>query len=311
MQGHEIAEKILEWRSLSKLVNTYTKALIKEINPETGRVHTHFNINSTTTGRLSSNAPNLQNIPIRTENGRKIRKAFVADKGKKLIGADYSQIELRLLAHMANIDVLKKAFSNNEDIHTATAAQVFGVDPNNVDSETRRAAKTINFGIIYGQSAFGLAKQLRIGRGEAKEYIDKYFEQYPGIRKYMDETIIFAKEHEYVETIHGRKIYLNGINDKNGMTRSFAERAAINAPLQGTAADIIKLAMINLDKKLIEVNSSAKILLQIHDELIIECDEVDAEKTAEIVKSVMENVIKLSIPLIVDTNIGNHWGEIH
>lgn len=309
--GHDIAEKILEWRSLSKLTNTYTKALVKEINKETGRVHTNFHITTTTTGRLSSSNPNLQNIPIRTKNGREIRKAFVAEDGKKLIGADYSQIELRLLAHMADIKVLKDAFKHGEDIHKATAAQVFGADIDKVDADMRRAAKTVNFGIIYGQSAFGLAKSLRIGRKEAKEIIDKYFEQYPGIKKYMDETIMFAKEHEFVNTLWGRKIFLKGINDKNHNVRSFAERAAINAPLQGTAADIIKMAMIKVDRELKQNFPHAKILLQIHDELIIECDEENAQKASELVKNTMENVIRLNVPLIVDSNTGNHWGEIH
>jgi DNA polymerase-1 len=305
-QGHSIAGKVLEWRSFSKLINTYTESLVDYIDA-TGRVHTHFNQASTTTGRLSSSDPNIQNIPIRTEEGRKIRAAFIAEKGKKLIGIDYSQIELRLLAHVANIDVLKEAFKNGKDIHAATAAQVFGVDINNVDSELRRRAKTINFGIIYGQSAFGLAKQLGIARGEAKELIDKYFLQYPGIKRYMDETIMQAREQGYVSTIWGRKIHLPGINDKNGMIRSFNERAAINAPLQGTAADIIKRAMIVIESKINE----AKLLLQIHDELIFECDEASAEKHAEKIKSVMENVINLSVPLIADAKIGNSWSEIH
>lgn len=309
--GHDIADKILNWRSLSKLTNTYTKALVKEINPVTKRVHTNFHITTTTTGRLSSTNPNLQNIPIRTENGRKIREAFIADEGKILVGADYSQIELRLLAHMANIEVLKNAFKNGEDIHSATAAKVFGVDINSVDAEMRRKAKTVNFGIIYGQSAFGLAKQLRISRSEAKEMIEEYFKQYPGIKAYMNDTIEYAKEHEFVKTLHGRRIYLKAINDKNGMTRSFAERAAINAPLQGTAADIIKLAMIRIDQELKKQASTAKILLQIHDELIIECDKGEEKITTNLIKDIMENVIKLSVPLTVDTNIGKDWGEIH
>lgn len=310
-QGFEIAEKVLEWRSLSKLTNTYTKALIKDINPKTGRVHTNFNITATTTGRLSSNNPNLQNIPIKTENGREIRNAFIAGKGKKLIGADYSQIELRLLSHLAEIEVLQEAFKQGKDIHAATASQVFGADINEVTPEQRRAAKAINFGIIYGQSAFGLAKQLRIERSAAKEYIETYFKQYPGIRKFMDNVILFAKEHEYVTTIHGRKIYLKGINDKNGMTRSFAERAAINAPLQGSAADLIKIAMIQIDNHFNTNKIDAQILLQIHDELIIECDEKISEEIASKIKNIMENVVNLSVPLTVDTKTGNHWGEIH
>jgi DNA polymerase-1 len=308
-QGHTIAGKVLEWRSFSKLINTYTEALVEEINENTGRVHTTFNQAATTTGRLSSTNPNLQNIPIRTEEGKKIRSAFVAEAGKKLISIDYSQIELRLLAHVADIEVLKKAFKDGKDIHSATAAQVFGVDINNVDGELRRRAKTINFGIIYGQSAFGLAKQLGIARGEAKTLIDKYFAQYPGIKRYMDETIQLAHEQGFVSTIWGRKIHLPGINDKNGAVRSFNERAAINAPLQGTAADIIKRAMIVIDKEL--KKSEAKLLLQIHDELIFECDESSAEQIAAGCKKMMEQVITLSVPLVADARVGHSWAEIH
>jgi DNA polymerase-1 len=309
-QGHSIAGKVLEWRSFSKLMNTYTLALVKEINDNTARVHTTFNQNTTTTGRLSSTAPNLQNIPIRTEEGRRIRQAFISEQGKTLIGIDYSQIELRLLAHVANIPVLIKAFKEGKDIHAATASQVFGVDIDKVDSELRRRAKTVNFGIIYGQGAFGLAAQLGIARGEAKTLIEKYFAQYPGIKKYMDDTIIEAHEKGYVSTLWGRKIHLPGINDKNGAVRSFNERAAINAPLQGTAADIIKRAMILIDKELAN-SRSTKLLLQIHDELIIEADSSEAEKIAERCKQLMEQVITLSVPLIADSRIGKNWGEIH
>jgi len=330
MQGHSIAGKVLEWRGFSKLINTYTESLPEEINLRTGRVHTTFNQAATTTGRLSSTNPNLQNIPIRTEEGRKIRKAIIAAEGKTLIGIDYSQIELRLLAHMANIPVLIAAFKDGKDIHAATAAQVFGVDISQVDGELRRRAKTINFGIIYGQSAFGLAAQLGIPRGEAKTLIDKYFLQYPGIKKYMENTILQAHEQGFVTTLYGRKITLTGINDKNGAVRSFNERAAINAPLQGTAADIIKRAMILIDeelknygaKELKEKNSAAKLsgspaqqparlLLQIHDELIIECDTARAAEISALCKKIMEQVIQLSVPLIADANTGQSWAELH
>ncbi|HCR85157.1 MAG TPA: DNA polymerase I [Alphaproteobacteria bacterium] len=322
VQGYEIADKVLEYRGLAKLINTYTEALQKEINPKTHRVHTKFNNVTTTTGRLSSVAPNLQNIPIRSEDGRKIRKAFIAEAGNKLIGADYSQIELRLLAHVANIDVLIKAFKEGKDIHSATAAQIFGVDITQVTREQRDRAKTVNFGIIYGQSAFGLAKQLGISNGEAKTIIEKYFAQYPGIRAYMDNTIKFARENGYVETIFKRKIYVHGINDKNGARRNFAERAAINAPLQGSAADIIKLAMIAISSELSVLSSkysnnselrtkNLQLLLQIHDELILECSEDAAESVAAKCKNIMENVTNLSVPLVVETRIGNNWGEVH
>ena len=309
-QGHIIASKILEWRALSKLKSTYTDALGKEINPKTGRVHTTFGMASTSTGRLSSSAPNLQNIPIRTEEGRKIRCAFVAEKGNKLISADYSQIELRLLAHMAKIAALKDAFIHGEDIHTKTASQVFDIPIEKIDSMTRRKAKAINFGIIYGQSAFGLANQLDIDRSTAKAYIDAYFEQYPGIRHYMETTKEFAHKHEYVETLFGRKCYLHSINSK-GPQRAFAERAAINAPLQGTAADIIKKAMIQIDRWLDKEFPQAKMILQVHDELLFEVPEAQADTIAKRVKHSMEQVINLSVPLTVEANPGNHWGEIH
>jgi DNA polymerase-1 len=309
-EGHVIAEKILEWRHMSKMMSTYTDSLPKQIKSD-GRIHTHFAMAATNTGRLSSLDPNLQNIPIRTEAGNKIREAFVAEKGCKLISADYSQIELRLLAHVAKIGTLQEAFRKDIDIHSATAAQIFGIDVANVDSELRRKAKMINFGIIYGISAFGLAQRLGIGRAEAGDYIKKYFEQYPGIEAYMKETVEFARSHNYVETIWGRKCYINGINDRNGAMRQFSERAAINAPLQGSAADIIKKAMIVLADKLKSGNLKAKILLQVHDELVLEAPENEVEIVAALVKKTMEGVANLSVPITVDVGIGNNWREIH
>jgi DNA polymerase-1 len=310
-QGNEIATKILEWRKLSKLVSTYTDALQQAINPQTGRVHTTFANTVTATGRLSSVDPNLQNIPIRNLEGRKIREAFIAEAGNKLIDIDFSQIELRLLAHMAEIPVLIAAFKSGKDIHLATAMEVFGLEESQVTPEIRRNAKTINFGIIYGQSAFGLAKQLGIGRNEAKNYIDAYFTKYPGILAYMERTKEYARAHGYVQTLFGRKIYLHGINDKNGMLRAFAERAAINAPLQGTAADIIKKAMLTISAEFEKQKLKSKIILQVHDELIIEAPENEAELAAKIAKAKMEQAANLSVPLTIDLKIGNNWGEVH
>ncbi len=308
--GHEIASKILEWRHVSKIKGTYSDALPKQIEAD-GRIHTNFAMAATNTGRLSSHDPNLQNIPIRTELGNKIREAFIAEKGCKLISADYSQIELRLLAHIADIDVLKEAFVKDYDIHSATASQIFGVDISQVDSDLRRKAKTINFGIIYGISAFGLAERLGISRMEASDYIKKYFLQYPGIEAYMKETVEFARKHNYVQTIWGRKCYINGINDRNPAMRQFSERAAINAPLQGSAADIVKKAMIVLANKIKADNLPARILLQVHDELVVEVPEDKAEHIAKIIKTVMQDVVNLSVPATVDVGIGNNWREIH
>jgi len=309
-QGYVIADHIIQWRSISKLKSTYTDALAKEINPKTGRIHTTFAMVSTSTGRLSSLSPNLQNIPIRTEDGIKIRNSFVAKNGYDFIGADYSQIELRLLAHMADIESLKDAFKNNLDIHSKTASQIFEVPLEEVTADLRRSAKTINFGIIYGQSAFGLSSQLKISRGEAKEYIESYFKQYPGIRDFMEVSKEEARDNGYVKTLFGRKCFINGINAK-GPLRAFAERAAINAPLQGTAADIIKKAMIQLDHELVKSNIDAKILLQVHDELIIEVNENITSEVQGLIKKTMENVISLSIPLIVDSKVGKNWKEVH
>ncbi|MBO6825371.1 MAG: DNA polymerase I [Sneathiella sp.] len=313
--GVELAAKVLEWRQLSKLKSTYTDALQAQINAKTQRIHTSFSLAAAATGRLTSSEPNLQNIPIRTEEGRKLRQAFVAEAGNKLISADYSQIELRILAHMANIESLQQAFADGIDIHAKTASQVFGIPLEGMDPMMRRSAKAINFGIIYGISAFGLARQLDVSRTQAQGYIDAYFEQYPGIRKYMDETKEFAKEHGYVETLFGRKVHLPGIQDKNGARRSFSERAAINAPIQGTAADIIKRAMIRLPDALKAADLKGRMLLQVHDELIFEVPESETDATAAVIKEVMENAaapaIEMAVPLIVDAGIGDNWGEAH
>ena len=314
-QGHDLPARVLDWRQLSKLKSTYTDALLTQINPATGRVHTSFALAATSTGRLSSTDPNLQNIPVRTEEGRKIRRAFVAEKGHKLLSVDYSQIELRLAAHMADVAPLKEAFRNGADIHALTASQVFGVPVEGMDPMVRRRAKAINFGIIYGISAFGLANQLGIPQGEAKAYIEAYFERYPGIRAYMERTKKFAREHGYVVTLFGRRCHVPGINDKNPARKSFMERAAINAPLQGSAADIIKRAMIRVMPALADARLKARMLLQVHDELLFEVPVKEAEKTAKLVKQVMEDAIhpalELDVPLIADTGLADSWAEAH
>jgi DNA polymerase-1 len=310
-EGHELPVKILENRQLAKLKSTYTDALIGQINPDTGRVHTNYGQAIASTGRLSSNDPNLQNIPIRSEDGRKIRTAFVANDGNVLLSADYSQIELRLLAHVASIDVLKEAFNNGVDIHALTASQVFGVPVEGMDPMVRRQAKAINFGIIYGISAFGLARQLDISRADAAKYIAAYFERYPGIHDYMERTKKSATELGYVTTLYGRRCYVPGINDKNGAMRSFAERAAINAPIQGGAADIIKRAMLQLPVALEKEKLSAKMLLQVHDELIFDVPKSEIGKTISVTKNIMENVTQLDVPLEVDTGFGENWDEAH
>jgi DNA polymerase-1 len=313
--GNEICQLILEWRALQKLKSTYSDALVDQINPFTKRVHSHFQMTGAMTGRFSSSNPNLQNIPIKTEDGRAIRRAFIAEENKKIVACDYSQIELRLLAEVANIEPLIKAFKNNVDVHTLTASQVFMVDKENVTNAMRRNAKTINFGIIYGQSAFGLAKQLNISRTEAKEYIELYFNQYPGIKKYMENTQDFARRNGFVETIYGRRCYIPSINDKNPMIRAGAERQAINAPLQGAAADIIKRSMKYFPEILIKNNIDAKLILQVHDELVFECASVDVDRLIAIVKSEMINApqpgFKMKVPLEVEIGIGNNWDEAH
>ncbi|WP_417798165.1 DNA polymerase I [Terasakiella pusilla] len=309
--GHEIPTKMIEWRQLSKLKSTYADALIAQVNPKTGRVHTSFQQAVTSTGRLSSSDPNLQNIPIRSEAGRRIRHAFIAEEGKILMAADYSQIELRLLAHVAEIGALKQAFTDGVDIHAMTASQVFGVPVEGMDPMVRRNAKAINFGIIYGQSQYGLAKQLGITNDEAKDYITAYFEKYPGIRDFMDNAKEEAKEFGYVKTLFGRKCFIPGIDDKNGAIRAMAERAAINAPIQGGAADIIKRAMVRLPDALIAAGLSTKLLLQVHDELVLEVLPEEEQKTREILKDVMESAAQLSVPLVVDIGTGKNWQEAH
>ncbi len=307
-QGNEIAAKILDYRQCMKLKSTYTDALTKLINPRTGRVHTTFSQTMTATGRLSSNNPNLQNIPIKSEMGREIRAAFVAKPGCVLISADYSQVELRLMADVADVKQLKADFCAGMDIHASTASSVFEVPLENMDPMIRRNAKAINFGIIYGISAFGLARQLNIPRAEAKRYIDAYFAKYPEIKKYMDDTVQFASEKGYVMTPFGRKCYVAGFEQP---ARGFAARAAINAPIQGGAADIIKMAMIKMQSELEAGHFKTKMLLQVHDELIFEAPEDEVEQVSALIKDVMENIVKLSVPLIVDIGVGKNWKEAH
>jgi DNA polymerase-1 len=312
---HPLPQKVLDWRQIAKLKNTYADALVEEINPETGRVHTSFALAVASTGRLSSNDPNLQNIPIRTEEGRKIRRAFIAEEGSVLLSVDYSQIELRLAAEMAGIEPLREAFRNGIDIHALTASQVFGVPVEGMDPMVRRRAKAINFGIIYGISAFGLAAQLGIPQGEAAAYIKAYFERYPGIRDYMEREKKIAREKGYVTTLFGRRVHVPGINDRNPARRSFMERAAINAPLQGTAADIIKRAMIRVPPALREVGLKARMLLQVHDELLFEVPEAEVVQTAELVREVMERAplpaVRLGVPLVAEAGWGRNWAEAH
>jgi DNA polymerase-1 len=313
--GHKVPQLVLEWRQLSKLKSTYTDALIEAINPRTGRVHTSYAMAVASTGRLSSNDPNLQNIPVRTEEGRKIRKAFVAGKGLTLLSFDYSQIELRLLAHVADIAALKEAFREGIDIHALTASQVFGVPVKGMDPMIRRKAKAINFGIIYGISAFGLANQLGIPQSEARAYINAYFEKYPGIRDYMERTKKEAHAQGYVTTVFGRRCHVPQINEKNPAIRSFAERAAINAPIQGGAADIIKRAMVRIPAALARAKLSATMLLQVHDELLFEAPPEEVARTIEVVKRVMEGAhrpaVALSVPLVVEVGQGRSWAEAH
>jgi DNA polymerase-1 len=314
-QGHALPRKILDWRQVSKLRSTYTEALPTYVNPVTHRVHTSYALAATSTGRLSSSEPNLQNIPVRTEDGRKIRKAFVAAPGMKLVSADYSQIELRLLAEIADIAALKKAFQDGVDIHAMTASEMFSVPVKDMPPEVRRRAKAINFGIIYGISAFGLAAQLGIDKNEAGAYIKKYFERFPGIRAYMDETREFCRAHGYVLTLFGRKCHYPEIKNSNPSIRAFNERAAINARLQGSAADIIRRAMIRIEPELAKAKLNALMLLQVHDELIFEVPESDVAKTLPVVKRVMEKApepaVMLHVPLQVEARAADNWDEAH
>jgi len=308
-QGHVLPQRVLDWRALAKLKSTYTDTLAAQIDPKTGRVHTDYGMTLTSTGRLNSSNPNLQNIPIRTEEGRKIREAFIAKPDHMLLSLDYSQIELRLFAHMAKIETLKQAFREGKDIHKATASEVFGISIDKVDPEHRRRAKAINFGIIYGISPFGLARQLKIDKTTAGEYIDLYYQRYPGIRPFMEEMKSKARKQGFVETLFGRRIYISDINDKNPAKRGFAERQAINAPLQGTSADIIKRAMVQVEPCLKAENLGAKMLLQVHDELVFEVPEREVERTVQALKPLMERAIRLDVPLIVDAGFGKNWSN--
>ena len=316
-KGHEFPKLILDWRQVSKLKNTYSDALPEHINPTTKRVHTSFLLAATTTGRLASSDPNLQNIPIKSEDGKNIRKAFIAEKDFTLISADYNQIEMRILADLAEVKELKKAFSNNEDIHSLTASQVFNIDIKKVDQDMRRKAKAINFGIIYGISQYGLAKQINVSNHEADEFLNAYFLKFPEIKIYMDNTIKFCRKSGYVNNIFGRRSHFNGINDKNFNVRNFQERAAINAPIQGSASEIMRLAMIRLNKKFESIkNNKSKILLQIHDELIFEVPVKEVKNITEIIKDEMTSVTEsdlhtFSTPLTVDLNTGDNWGILH
>ena len=316
-KGHKLPGHVLDWRQLAKLKNTYTDTLPEHLNATTNRIHTSFLLAATTTGRLASSEPNLQNIPIKTEDGKEIRKAFVAEDNHCLISADYNQIEMRILADLADVRELKKAFKNNEDIHSLTASQIFNLPLNKIDGETRRRAKAINFGIIYGISQYGLAKQISVSNQEAAEFLKSYFNKFPEIKDYMNMTINFCRKNGYVNNIFGRKCYITGINDKNYNVRNFQERAAINAPIQGSAADIIRLAMISINQVLNKSSDlKTKMLLQIHDELVFESPKNEFEKIVPIIKKNMMEVSSskhhlFSIPLTVDVNYGNNWGEAH
>ncbi len=314
IKGEVLPKVILDWRHYAKLKSTYTDALVKQVNRRTGRVHTSFSLAATTTGRLSSSDPNLQNIPIRTEDGRKIRDAFVAEAGHVLVAADYSQIELRILAHKADLPTMKQAFADGVDIHALTASEMFGVPIADMDPQTRRKAKAINFGIIYGISAFGLANNLSISRGEAKDYIDSYFEKFPGIKAYMDAAKAEAREYGYVKTIFGRKCHIKGIKDRNAAHRGFAERQAINAPIQGAASDVMRRAMIRMPDAIMPIEG-ARLLLQVHDELVFEVPEARADDLIAVAKTVMEGAampaVKLSVPLVVDAHAALNWNDAH
>ena len=309
--SYPLPKLILEHRSLSKLKSTYTDKLPLMINPRTHRIHTSYHQAVTATGRLSSTDPNLQNIPVRTQEGRRIRHAFIAPEGYKIVAADYSQIELRIMAHLSQDKGLLDAFSKGADIHSATAAEVFKVDLEQVTSDQRRSAKAINFGLIYGMSAFGLAKQLGISRKDAAQYIDHYFETYPGVQNYMDDVRIKAQEQGYVETLFGRRLYLPEIKAKNAMRRQGAERTAINAPMQGTAADIIKRAMVSVDNWLARSDFDVRMIMQVHDELVFEVRESQVDAFVDAVKQQMANAAELDVPLLVEAGVGDNWEQAH
>ena len=310
-RDYELPQAILEYRSLAKLKSTYADKLPLQINLESGRVHTSYHQAVTATGRLSSSNPNLQNIPIKTEEGRRIRQAFIAEQGKKLVAADYSQIELRIMAHLSKDEQLLKAFDEGIDIHRATASEVFGSSPGDVSDTDRRSAKAINFGLIYGMSAFGLARQLGVSRAVAQNYIDLYFERYPGVANYMNESRLVAKEKGYVETVFGRRLYVPEISAKHAQRRQAAERTAINAPMQGTAADVIKLAMSNVQAWLTKNAVDAKMIMQVHDELVFEVAETDVEQLSTEVKKLMEGAVNLDVLLAVEIGSGDNWDEAH
>ena len=314
-KGHEFPKLVLDWRQKSKLKNTYTDTLPEHIDSKTKRVHTSFLLAATTTGRLASSDPNLQNIPIKSKEGKEIRSAFVAESGHSIISADYSQIEMRVLAHVGDVKELKKAFRNNEDIHSITASQIFDCDIKKINEDMRRKAKAINFGIIYGISSYGLAKQISVSNPEAEQFLFSYFKKFPEIKDYMQETLKFCRKHGYVKTMFERKCHFPNINDKNHTLKSFQERAAINAPIQGAAADIIRYAMINIDKKILEKKIKSKLLVQIHDELLFESKDNDVKKEITLIKNEMENAIdkdfNFSVPLIVDANSAKNWNDAH
>jgi DNA polymerase-1 len=308
---YPLPKVLLEYRGLAKLKSTYTDKLPKMINPQTGRVHTSYNQAVAITGRLASSDPNLQNIPVRSAEGRRIREAFIAPQGSVIVSADYSQIELRIMAHLSQDAGMLQAFANNEDIHRATAAEIFGVERENVDSEQRRYAKVINFGLIYGMSAFGLAQNLNIQRGAAANYIERYFARYPGVKNYMENTREIAKQQGHVETYFGRRLWVPEINSANAMRRAGAERAAINAPMQGTAADLIKLAMIAVDKWLRDEKLQTKLIMQVHDELVLEVPESELDLVKAKLPELMQNVAKLSVPLLAEVGVGGNWEGAH
>jgi len=308
---YPLPKLILEHRSLSKLKSTYTDKLPGQVNPGSGRVHTSYHQAVAATGRLSSSDPNLQNIPIRTPEGRRIRQAFVAEADGEILAADYSQIELRIMAHLSGDAGLVGAFGRGEDIHRATAAEVFATSPDQVTSDQRRSAKAINFGLIYGMSAFGLAKQLGINRGQAQDYVDLYFSRYPGVKGYMETTREIAREQGYVETLFGRRLYLPDINARNVQRRQAAERTAINAPMQGTAADIIKKAMLMVAEWIKAEAADVKMIMQVHDELVFEVPLTKSQSTADAVRRMMESAADLAVPLLVDIGTGNNWDEAH